>query len=787
MGSKFTLEFSVSGGAEDSLRRLEHGLTEVGRQANEMKHGMEEAGEGIESLKRMGEFFTFEKIIEQFEKVTEKAQEFAKILFEKGTEVAKDFMKTASEFEDIQSSFRFSFAEGWDEMYAKTYKESQHLAFTFKQSADLVAKLGQMGVNAFGGMGDAMLKFKGKTGEQLSMLEVVQDTLIGTGRGFAFTQNMMRGMHEAVNGNFREFKNGLGVNMKAIEEMKHRIGSAGNDMQKRTEIVTEVLAKFYGGATRFRANNLSFQIQQLTDKFEFLKESIAGPGLKIVTGGLADFVASLQRLLDNKEAVQGLASAFQLLQKAIAWVFRAAAAVVDFTSSIIRIVPWLPKVALALTAISVAATLVGSSIVLMGLSFMGLTGTLLLATASVLAFNTATGGMLFSLLPIGIALGVLIAGFAAIVALVSLPLIAGFIGMMVGGAQILSDKWGTVYTVFDKLKILFTAFGELIDTYNGSTSEMSIETADKLKATGLLGFVLEVMDVYNRLHHAWVSFMDTLEQVGEYIKPVFLPMLDELKGLFLDLADALGFSKTGTDINAKSVSDWVTIGREMGIILLKLTYATIQLVRAGLHFIDFTMQILGLKEATSETAKTFKFWLDILEKIFGYAMRLADTVLFNGTFSGIWDSMKGAFGAAFSQGGNIADLGKGSFNSEAKDKVLGNLVEESAARTETEEANKANTLAGGLPYGINTLYSSQTTGGSSKELASKPDTGAGSDNGVAATIGDLGKITLEGHAKVEKAVKDLASRPIQANLMLPDATVLMSMMQDARTPIAGGI
>lgn len=316
-GSKYTLDMEVTGNAEKKLSDIADGVNKIAEAAGKMEEGLG-AGLFLEWAKTAVE--AGEKLIEIGEKV-----------FDHMKEMAESFVDTAKEFEDTRSSLRFSFGKDFDEIYGKITKESQHLAFTFKQSAELVKNMGLSGVNVFGEMGKSMKTFTAKTGEQIGALDVLQDTISGTGLSFAEAGRVMNGVHHAMTGNFKEFQRGLSMPIKVIEEMKHKMATAGPDMQKRFESIVEVLGKFYGGAGKLREQNLSYWIQQLTDKFELLKEAIAGKGgLEWITKGLREFVDALQRLLEDKEAIEVLAGAFHLLEESVGWVFKAAGGFVDF-------------------------------------------------------------------------------------------------------------------------------------------------------------------------------------------------------------------------------------------------------------------------------------------------------------------------------------------------------------------------------------------------------------------------------------------------------------------------
>jgi hypothetical protein len=783
VGSRYTIEILLTGGAAAALKEVSAGLSDVGNKAEKMKEGLEKGGEGIESLRHMAEFLTFEKIIEQFDKLADKAGEFAKRMFEAGSETVKDLLHTAGEFEDIQSSMQFSFQDNWHHMYDTAFKESQHLAFTFKQTSDLVANLGKIGVNAFGGMGDEIQKFKGKTGESIGAMDVLQDTLAGTGLAMGEAGRLMRGVHEALVGNFREFKMGLGMPPKLIEEMKTKIHAAGGDMQKSFDGVIESLAKFYGGATKLKELNWNYQLQQMTDKFELLKGAIAGPGLRMVTEGLKAFVDAMGALLADKEAMKALSDAFGAIQRSLAWLGKAAGFLVDFAREIIHVVPWVGSLAGYSAILAFAlATLIAVTMTL-GAAFLGAAGmagflTLWLVNATVATFGLETAGwgllVVFALLVAafvfaGPILAFLAAAFIAVAG--AIALVVAVAGLLAYGAfQILIDAGNETYTVFDKLKILFEAFSELIDSYNGKTSEMTLETADKLKSMGLYEFVTNTMDFFHRMMSAWHGFLDTITSVGDYIKPVFLPMIEEMKKYFFDILDAFGLMNSATDANKSSVSSWADAGIRLGETLLHATRWVITFIREFLKVHDTKEGLDDLKLWVDQFIQDLKdtfYWIDkiasVMRFIFGHDVK-----------GKVNEGVSGVAGGDSSTGDMLDKMIDDSKKEEAanptkKYSFWDNVTDASKKAGEDADAGDkefedsmrakgAKRLAGvpnapeGMPYGIDTQYSSSYEGGSSKgppaTTAGSASTASGIEGVIKATVDNGNKVVaaLDRHA-----------------------------------------
>jgi hypothetical protein len=506
-GSKHTLEFGISGDPAGQLVRIADALSKVARESQKMSEGVEEAGE---KLDRVGEATHGSRMQELGKEIMEtgaKWREFAHGVVEHAKEIVESFVEVAEEFEDIRSSLDFSFGAHSQEMYAKTLEASQTLAFTFKETADAVANLGKTGVNVFGAnslLTGEITKFKTKTGGMANSLEVLQDTLAGTGLKMSESGRLLRGVHEAMVGNFREFKMGLGMSPHLIEEMKKKMAGSAGDMQKSFEGIIETLGKFYGGATKMKELNLSFQLQLMKDKFEQLKEAIAGNGgIKLITIGLKDFVDALQRLLEDKDAIKGIADAFQMIERAVGWVFHTAAGLIDMGRGLLSAAPWLPKVAMGMVLMTVAGAMLAGSL-------------MTVAGASVLV-ATSFDAIMLSLAPIALGLEAVVAGGL---------LLAGVLSLLWIGSKQVGDNVGGVSDRLETLKVLLDALSEAWRTYDGTTSQITVEQGEKLKKAGMEETFLNIWSTVHKAHVAMQEFGAAMEDVGDYLSSVFSPMLD---------------------------------------------------------------------------------------------------------------------------------------------------------------------------------------------------------------------------------------------------------------------
>lgn len=188
---------------------------------------------------------------------------------------------------------------------------------------------------------------------------------------------------------------------------------------------------------------------------------------------------------------------------------------------------------------SVVASLAGALLILRG-------GLLLIHAVTPLILTTLRGGLLAvssTILPL-LALGTAFVLTAKVLTGGSSSIAGGF-----------SDLWERGQTVW-------SALGELVETFDGRFGRMSKSTHDKLKKMGLLEFTVNMFALWARVR-AFVKgvgtgFMGMLDQMADGIRS-FLPEGSTLRRWFDDIA--LTLSRLGLN---KSIEDWHSFGVTVG-------------------------------------------------------------------------------------------------------------------------------------------------------------------------------------------------------------------------------
>jgi hypothetical protein len=178
--------------------------------------------------------------------------------------------------------------------------------------------------------------------------------------------------------------------------------------------------------------------------------------------------------------------------------------------------------------------------------------------------------------------------------------------MLKAMADTTTRRFGPTISMFEKLKLIFTALTELARTYNGETAEMSVETAQALKKAGLMGFIETVFSLYHKLHVMWSAFSAALDDISDTLGPIIIPMMEELGALFREVADALGITGALTKGAASSTEAWADAGEWLADTIIDTVGWVVSLIRWGAHISRVVVEFLRLRDAIDATNGSLK-------------------------------------------------------------------------------------------------------------------------------------------------------------------------------------
>lgn len=555
--SRYVMDIEVTGNAESKLDKLSSGIGKVASQAGQMDSAFKK---GAENLNNIDKGQAFDRLGEKVDALANKWEATTRMMVDKSMEWAKQIVSDAALFEDSQSEMRFAFGKDWESVFAQVKKDSADLTFTFQQTAQLAASMGRMKINPFGGALESQQQFMSKNGQTVRALAILQDTADSVGKS---ADDVIVSVRNALSGSWKSLQDRFDIPKDKIAQWKKSVDGLATPQEKYNKLVAE-LGLTFGGAGFEKAENWNKNIAQIPDLLQQVRAAVGMEGLKLMTGAVKELVTALGGLLKSKDAMSALSSGFMLVAQAFSIGTRFVAGFVRWLQTILEIAPWLPKVAVGIGLMTIAAS-----------AFLAVT---LAVGAALTAVVTAFAAIGWStILTVGatmLALAPLVAGVTVVLAAL------GLTGKV--AADALGEKWGGsggVFSLFEKGKLLFEAFGEVISTFNGTTSTLSMETAEKLKKAGLLEFVGSGFLLMKKLNFAWEEFTDTMDELYQKVGPVIIPMFEELSDLFYEVADQLGILDSVTQANNMGMDEFGETGRSAALVLGDIAHFTTQVIR----------------------------------------------------------------------------------------------------------------------------------------------------------------------------------------------------------------
>lgn len=559
MATKYTMDVSVTGNAEKKLDDIANGLTKVASHANQLNSSAKKAGGEVEEIASSTKTSALSSLGDQLQALGDKFNEFYTRIRTVGEDFAKEVVKDAATFEDAQSEMRFAFKDDWESVMKGVLKDSADLTFTFEQTSRLASSLGRMKINPFGGTDQEHQLFLSRNGEKIRALSVLQDTADAVGKS---ADDLVVSIRNAMSGSWKSLQDRFDIPKDKIQAWRKEIEQLKDPQEKYNKLVSE-LALMFGGAGLEKAGNWNKTIAQVPDLLQQIRAAAGGPVLREMSKGVQELVDVLAKVAKDENTMKALSEGFRVFGEAFAWGTRQLAGFIGWSQKLINQMPWLPKAAAIFVMVAGAFTAFSAAAISAALGV----GALVTAFAAI-GWEFVVAGLLAAgplLLLVGGALGVFALASKAT-------------------ADTMERDWSGIGGTLQKIKIGFEALNELISSYNGTTGEMSVETADKLKKAGIMDFVLSVFNVFHKLNVMWDEFMDTIDDISDEVGPTLLPMLAEMGDLIYELADAFGLVDAASKANASTTEDWSAAGRELGHIVIEITKGLVFLTRTGVAF-----------------------------------------------------------------------------------------------------------------------------------------------------------------------------------------------------------
>lgn len=231
-----------------------------------------------------------------------------------------------------------------------------------------------------------------------------------------------------------------------------------------------------------------------------------------------------------------------------------------------------------------AKSMPGVTRVVLGLS-MAL-GTILVVAGAVTAAVGMVGLMLPAIKAGFVAISAALAGVGSAVATYFLPVTAIIAGVILS-VYLLKHAWETnfggiqdvITGAWNKVSLVFRGIRELVGSLSGGVGQMSVELAQKLESSGLLGFVVTVFKAYYRVREALAGLWGAFSHAFGRIRAILEPTVRTLMSAYAALASAV-FSVVeifGVAASATDGSSWRTfgtvIGTVAGVLLQGLAFA----------------------------------------------------------------------------------------------------------------------------------------------------------------------------------------------------------------------
>lgn len=553
---KFLLDLNVGGNARQVLTEVANKLMGVDTATGKIN---ESAGKSAEAW---GVVKT--RVMDTSESVkgfANKVDEALGSLVDRTAELSKQVFRDAATYEDLGSDLKFAFGDRAESYFAAAEAEAAKLTFSMADVVKVITALNKQKVDIFGSDLENIKTYQSKTGQQITALEVIQDAADAAGRS---ADRMLFSFREAFSGDWVSMKDALDLSKKDVEEFKKAMAK-GNTETEKADILLGKIAARWGGAGALRSENFNKTAMQIPDLLQQINAQAGKPGLKLITTALKGFVDALTELKSNKAAMMALQGFFHVIGAVAGAIIRAATGVVRFATGVLSVVPAVGPL---------AAGLLLGVVALGGFGLATLT-----ATGAAIALASAILTVEAELLALGAVVGVVFGG--AIIAGTAILSALGLVAYAT--AQVFKANYGGVADTFERIKLVMTAVAELYQTYNGTAATMTRGTADALQKNGLLEVVQKIFMTFHRLNVMFRAFGTEMEAFGARLAPVIIPMVNEMKSLFFELAAALGFNVRAMDQSSTSTESWAQTGRELATALVGVTREIVGMVRYTVH------------------------------------------------------------------------------------------------------------------------------------------------------------------------------------------------------------
>lgn len=601
----YVLDINMGGDAREGMREIHEKLGSAGGLAEALGKNLGALGKGaaIDALNSLTMRFTS---MEQ--SAYEMANSIKDTIYGIGTQLVSD----AALFQNAEADLKFAFKDRWAGMFEKVKKEAADLSFTFQETLGLASSLGRMNINPFGTEGEDPNVFLARTGKMVSAFQVLQDTADAVGKN---ADDVVVGLRNALGGQWKSLQDRFDIPLTAIKEWKKEL-SGITDKQEQYNALVGKLALMFGGAGQLKTGSWDKTIAQVPDLLMQIRAAIGGDGLRAMTLGVQDLVNSLNEIAKNEKAVYALSKAFELAGWAVGKLLTVVGALAVMAADLVAAYPALPAIAMGIAVLAAGAALAAGAM-------LGLMATVTAATASVIAAAVAWTMIGGAVTAFGVAaLGLLttVAGPLVIALGLATAVALGFVAALAAVA-VYKPPTGTV-TFFERMGALFTGVVELVRNFNGEMSYMSLEVAERLKASGMYDTALQLYAVFRNLYAVWQGFSARMEDFGYEVGPSAVALFSEIQNVVMELLHALGFVDVGLSLSNGSMDEWNSTGRKMASVLI------------------WTAELfVGLARGAVFTVAVFVRLLDIVKELMG---ALKD--LFTGQWGNMYDRFERLFG-----------------------------------------------------------------------------------------------------------------------------------------------
>jgi hypothetical protein len=486
----------------------------------------------------------------------------------------------ASMFETAEANLKFSFGDKWEKMYQRTQDEAAKLSFTFGETLRLVGDLGKLKIDPFGGdrAAKSMNVFKGKTGEMVSALQVIQDTADASGKRAG---DAMYAIREAMAGQWMSLRSRFNIPSEWLKEWKKEMKGA-TTQQEKYNVLIDKLAEKFGGAGELRKFDWSKIMENLPDLIQIIKGTAGRKGLRHMAMGLQGIIDALLRISKNKKFMAALSGTFEMMGVVIGGVLKYIGKFIEFVGKLVGQHPYLIMVALAFVVITGTVFSLTGAMMILGAAAMGV-------VAAFMVIGIKVTAVMIALLPLVITFGVWLA------------LIPLFLFAIASAFNRVGEKAGsTTVSLFEKLKVVFDVIVEIFRTYEKGVVAFSQATEDAIHKTGIEGWVQNLIAFADNLRSFWGGLVEGWDILSDELGPHVMILFTQLKLLIFDVMEALGMTTKGEE----GMISWADAGRGLIRIFTEMTKIFIQVV---LWTVVFTRAMIN-----SGTAKVILYTILML-------------------------------------------------------------------------------------------------------------------------------------------------------------------------------